>query len=56
MNPDEFDACVEAAVDSIPADLARAMDNVAIFIEDEYIPGRMRIRTPNCWASTRAPR
>ena len=38
MNPDEFEACVEAALDSIPADLARAMNNVAVFIEEEYEP------------------
>ena len=39
MTDDEFEACVEAALDSIPADLSRAMNNVAIFIEDEYVPG-----------------
>ena len=38
MNPDEFEACVEAALDSIPADLARSMNNVAVFIEEEYEP------------------
>jgi predicted Zn-dependent protease with MMP-like domain len=35
MSPDEFEAAVQDALDSIPDRLARAMDNVAVFIEDE---------------------
>ena len=39
MSPDEFEAAVRDALDSIPRNLARAMDNVAVFIEDDYVPG-----------------
>ena len=39
ITPDEFEAAVDDALNSIPADLARAMNNVAVFIEDEYVPG-----------------
>ena len=38
MSPDEFEAAVSDALDSIPTKLARAMDNVAVFIEDDYEP------------------
>ncbi|MET4060647.1 putative Zn-dependent protease with MMP-like domain [Arthrobacter sp. UYP6] len=38
MLPDDFETAVDDAIDSIPADLADAMDNVAIFIEEEYEP------------------
>jgi len=39
MSADEFEAAVSDALDSIPDRLARAMDNVAVFIEDDYVPG-----------------
>ena len=39
MSPDEFEAAVQDALASIPARLARAMDNVAVFIDDDYVPG-----------------
>ncbi len=39
MSPDEFETAVQDALDSIPDRLARAMDNVAVFIEDDYVPG-----------------
>jgi predicted Zn-dependent protease with MMP-like domain len=38
MSEDEFEAAVQDALDSIPDKLARAMDNVAVFIEDVYVP------------------
>ncbi|CEA07050.1 Possibl zinc metallo-peptidase [Arthrobacter saudimassiliensis] len=39
LDEDAFEAAVTDALDSIPPDLAQAMDNVAVFIEDEYVPG-----------------
>jgi predicted Zn-dependent protease with MMP-like domain len=39
MSADEFEAAVQDALDSIPGKLAQAMDNVAVFIEDDYVPG-----------------
>ncbi|NUS36282.1 MAG: metallopeptidase family protein [Pseudarthrobacter sp.] len=39
MSGDEFEAAVQAALQSIPEKLARAMDNVAVFIDDDYTPG-----------------
>jgi len=39
LSPDEFESAVRDALDSIPAKLAQAMDNVAVFIDDDYIPG-----------------
>lgn len=38
MPADQFEAAVQEALGSIPPKLARAMDNVAIFIEDKYVP------------------
>ena len=38
MSEDEFEAAVQDALDSIPDKLARAMDNVAVFIDDDYVP------------------
>ena len=38
MSEDECEAAVQDALDSIPDKLARAMDNVAVFIEDDYVP------------------
>ncbi|WP_026549711.1 metallopeptidase family protein [Arthrobacter sp. Br18] len=34
----EFEAAVDDAIDEIPDDLARAMNNVAIFVVEEYEP------------------
>ncbi|MDF2052039.1 metallopeptidase family protein [Arthrobacter sp. Cr_A7] len=39
MSAHDFEAAVSDALDSIPDKLARAMDNVAVFIEDDYVPG-----------------
>lgn len=39
MSADEFEAAVQDALDSIPEKLSQAMDNVAVFIEDDYFPG-----------------
>ncbi len=38
MSPEDFEAAVSDALLLIPDKAARAMDNVAIFIEDDYIP------------------
>ena len=38
LDEDAFELAVSDALDSIPPDLAQAMDNVAVFIEDEYLP------------------
>ncbi|MGH9260796.1 MAG: metallopeptidase family protein [Acidimicrobiales bacterium] len=38
MSPDDFEAAVSDALQLIPRKVARAMDNVAIFIEDDYVP------------------
>ncbi len=38
MTEADFEAAVDAAIDSIPADLAAQMKNVAILIADEYVP------------------
>lgn len=35
LTPEEFDGLVGRALDTIPARLAKAMDNVAVFVEDE---------------------
>jgi predicted Zn-dependent protease with MMP-like domain len=35
MTPEEFEAHVRAALDDVPPELAPALDNVAIVIEDE---------------------
>ncbi|WP_035750369.1 metallopeptidase family protein [Arthrobacter sp. 35W] len=39
MTENEFDKAVELALDGIPEDLRRAMDNVVVFIEERYQPG-----------------
>jgi predicted Zn-dependent protease with MMP-like domain len=39
MGREEFDAAVEQAMASIPAEIRDQMDNVAIFVEDDYVPG-----------------
>ncbi|MET1086408.1 MAG: metallopeptidase family protein [Arthrobacter sp.] len=38
MSADEFEAAVQDALNSIPDKLAQAMDNVAVFIDDDYAP------------------
>jgi predicted Zn-dependent protease with MMP-like domain len=38
MSEDEFESAVGDALDRIPAELAKTMDNVAVFIEDDYTP------------------
>lgn len=38
MSEADFEAAVDAAIDRIPEHLANAMNNVAIFIEDRYVP------------------
>lgn len=39
LSADEFDEAVADALDSIPAELARAMDNVVVLVEDDPPPG-----------------
>src|SRR4051812_42257564 len=38
MSPEEFEEAVSDALQLIPPKAASAMDNVAIFIEDDYTP------------------
>lgn len=38
MSEEEFEAAVSDALLLIPPKVARAMDNVAIFIDDDYVP------------------
>ncbi|MFE4196862.1 metallopeptidase family protein [Paenarthrobacter sp. NPDC056912] len=38
MSPEDFEEAVSDALQLIPAKAASAMDNVAIFIEDDYTP------------------
>lgn len=38
MSPDDFDAVVGEALDEVPPELTRLMDNVAVFVEDEPPP------------------
>ncbi|MDQ0680279.1 putative Zn-dependent protease with MMP-like domain [Arthrobacter pascens] len=38
MSDDEFETAVSDALNTIPAKIASAMDNVAVFIEDDYVP------------------
>ena len=38
MSEDEFEAAVDAALEQIPRSIAKHMDNVAVFIEDRYVP------------------
>ncbi len=35
LSPDEFEELVAEALDSIPEELGRLMDNVAVFVEEE---------------------
>lgn len=38
MSAEDFEAAVSQALERIPADIAKAMDNVAVFIDDDYTP------------------
>ncbi|PTT65137.1 metallopeptidase family protein [Arthrobacter sp. HMWF013] len=38
MSDDDFEAAVTDALGRIPAKIAAAMDNVAVFVEDDYVP------------------
>src|SRR5450830_311185 len=38
MSADDFEAAVADALDRIPEELARTMNNVAVFIDDDYMP------------------
>ena len=38
MSESEFEAAVSDALDRIPPELAKTMNNVAIFVEDDYTP------------------
>ena len=38
MSENDFEAAVSDALDLIPPDIARTMDNVAVSIEDDYTP------------------
>jgi predicted Zn-dependent protease with MMP-like domain len=38
MSEADFEAAVSDALNKIPAEVARAMDNVAVFIDDDYTP------------------
>ena len=40
MEPEEFDEQVAAALESVPPELAEAMSNVEIVVEDEPPPGQ----------------
>lgn len=42
IDADEFDELVADALDTIPADLARAMRNVVVLVEDEPEPAQLR--------------
>ncbi|MGN6242248.1 MAG: metallopeptidase family protein [Motilibacteraceae bacterium] len=41
MDPDEFDELVADALDGIPGELARAMRNVVVLVEDEPEPAQL---------------
>ncbi|KIS28871.1 hypothetical protein TV39_01705 [Arthrobacter sp. SPG23] len=38
MTEEDFESAVSDALERIPPEVARAMDNVAVFIEDDYVP------------------
>jgi predicted Zn-dependent protease with MMP-like domain len=40
MSPEEFERAVSEALDEIPPELTRLMDNVVILVEDEPADGR----------------
>lgn len=51
MTREEFEELVAEALDRIPPELTRLMDNVAVFVEDEPRP-----TTPGCSGCTRGRR
>lgn len=40
MSPEEFDECVNEALDTIPDDLAGLIDNCVVLVEDAPPPGQ----------------
>ena len=38
MSDEDFESAVSDALNLIPPEVARAMDNVAVFIDDDYVP------------------
>ena len=38
MTEEDFESAVRDALERVPPEVANAMDNVAVFIEDDYIP------------------
>jgi hypothetical protein len=54
MSEADFEAAVSDALDQLPSEVARAKDNVAVFIDDDYVPQQAKTRTPCCWDCTRA--
>ncbi|MEK0157412.1 metallopeptidase family protein [Arthrobacter oryzae] len=38
MTEEDFESAVSDALERVPPEVANAMDNVAVFIEDDYIP------------------
>jgi predicted Zn-dependent protease with MMP-like domain len=40
VSREEFEQLVTDAIDSLPPDLARLIDNVAVFVEDDPPPGQ----------------
>ena len=38
MTEEDFESAVSDALERIPPEVAQAMDNVAVFIEDDYVP------------------
>lgn len=38
MTEEDFESAVSDALERVPPEVARAMDNVAVFIEDDYVP------------------
>jgi predicted Zn-dependent protease with MMP-like domain len=43
MSPEEFEDLVAEALDEIPDELARLVDNVVIVVEDDVPPGQERL-------------
>jgi predicted Zn-dependent protease with MMP-like domain len=39
VSPERFEELVAEALDDIPESLGRYMDNVAVFVEDQRVPG-----------------
>jgi len=41
LSTDEFETLVADALDSLPPELGRAMENVAVYVDDTSPPGRL---------------